>query len=60
MIDGAKLDRFLGHPENNATGLILGDRDGTLVVHFLEPTRSIVSHARQDDSERIAARDSRD
>src|SRR5262249_48172079 len=52
---GAEGDRLLGHSENHAGGLILGDGVRPTLAHRQEPARTIVAHAGHDHADGVPA-----
>ena len=45
---------FLGHAEDHATGLVLGNGGAAHLAHLKQAARSVVAHAGQDDAHGIA------
>ena len=53
LVDGAGLDGFLRHPEDDTRRFILCHRHGTGLFHGQEALCSISPHAGQDDTEGV-------
>lgn len=50
MVLAALADRLLGHAEHHAGLFVLGVGGRAGLVHFLQPTRAVVTHAGHDDA----------
>jgi hypothetical protein len=51
LVHAAQLDGLLGHAEDHAGGLVLGDGHGAGLLHLQHSARAVVAHPGQDDAD---------
>ena len=55
QIDTAEFDRFLGHAEDDAGGLVLRQVIGAVLLHLEHPGGAVATHPRKDDADGVSA-----
>lgn len=56
LLDATQANRLLGHAKHHAALLVLRQRGRPGIAHCLQSAGAIISHARHDDTERVAPR----